>query len=218
MKISGKLTTTVVLTAIAAIVVFTVNTAEPIQNEKFFDFPLEFGEWKGNDVFMEEYVYQLLDTKYFFLRNYYSPRHDFPINLSIVWFDDKNISFHAPEACLGGVGHKVREKGTINANILGNDLEIGKLIVSQGREPRQVVLYYFDVDGYLTTSQIDVRFHVLKKRLFFRRTSASFVRIMAPVLIDEKTTISSMLAFMQEISALLPNHLYTEQIRSIPHA
>ncbi len=202
----------IILTSIAAGLVFAANNTEPFQNNKFYDFPLEIGDWKGREIAMSDYVYQGIETQYLFLRNYYSPRYNTPVNLSIVWFDDTNIAFHAPEACLGGVGNTVKEKTTTNMNINGQNLEIGKLIVGLNNQQQQMVLYYFDVDGYITTSQTDIRLHVLKKRLLLKRASASFIRIMAPITNDQDVDMDMMKDFLLDLNPIIPEYTYTDNI------
>ena len=204
---------TIALTTVAAVLVLAVNNARPFPNNRFFDFPLAIGDWKGRDIQMSDYVYQLIETRYLFLRDYQSPRYDEPVNLSIVWFDDTDIAFHAPEACLGGVGHKVKEKTTAIVNINGSDHTLGKLAVGNADGSNTIVLYYFDVDGYWTTSQADIRLHILGKRLLFKRASASFIRLMAPVVINDEETITMILDFLKTASEIMPEYLYTKYVK-----
>lgn len=203
----------IALTAVATVIVFVANTAKPFPNDRFFDFPLAIGDWNGRDIHMSDYVYQLIETKYLFLRDYQSPRYTAPVNLSIVWFDDTDIAFHAPDACLGGVGNKVQEKTIITANINGRDQTLGKLTLRQADGKKTVVLYYFDVDGYWTTSQADIRLHILGKRLLFKRASASFIRLMAPVATSEEETINVIKDFLETAVPAMPEYLYTEHVR-----
>ena len=75
-----------------------------------------------------------------------------------------------------------------------------------------LVIYFFDVDGYITTSQLGIRWHVLLKRLLFRRASASFVRVMAPVDTSNKATTELLAGFLRDIYPLLPEYTYTDRI------
>jgi EpsI family protein len=197
-------------TLIAAGIVHIVVSADAIENKMFYKFPLIIGTWRGTDISMESYVYKSLETPYVFLRNYSSPSYEYPLNLSIVWFDDRNMAFHAPEACLGGVGNTVNEKGTVNIR-LDKDYVIGKLKVEFNNN-HQLVLYFFDVDGFITTSQSQIRLRVLMNRMQFKRTSAAFIRIMAPILISEEETMRAELDFLKVIYPLLPEYTYTERV------
>jgi hypothetical protein len=75
------------------------------------------------------------------------------------------------------------------------------------------VLYYFDVDGYWTTSQADIRLHILGKRLLFKRASASFIRLMAPVATSEEETINVIKDFLETAVPAMPHYLHTEHVR-----
>lgn len=205
-----------VLTLAAALLVTMFNRTPEMENPIFFQFPLQMGDWSGVEYEMEDYVYQGIETPYLFLRDYQSPRHEIPVNLAMVWFDDTNIAFHTPESCLGGVGAAVRLSSTA-------DLETGtrepwpvrKLLVDHNDTPH-LVLYYFDVDGFMTTSQARIRLQVLKRRVLFKRTSASFIRIMAPIIDSEEETMSAMTDFIREVRRESGRYMYTENIGAVP--
>jgi hypothetical protein len=69
------------------------------------------------------------------------------------------------------------------------------------------------VDGYWTTSQADIRLHILGKRLLFKRASASFIRLMAPVATSEEETINVIKDFLETAVPAMPEYLYTEHVR-----
>lgn len=211
-KTYNKILITIALTFAATMFVFAANTAKPIENKMFFQFPMTIEDWSGREIQMQDYVYQMIETKYLFLRDYQSQRYSVPLNLSIVWFDDTDIAFHAPEACLGGVGNKVKEKTTIKARINGMEQTLGKLILDQPDKRKTIVLYYFDVDGYRTTSQTEIRLHILLKRLFFERSSASFIRLIAPVVTSDENTVVMMLDFLKGAQGIIPDYLYTDHV------
>jgi EpsI family protein len=202
------------------VIVFTILTAGfiakigyelPLENKHFFDFPMVIGDWKGEEVPMADYVYASLETKYSFLRNYRSNRHAIPVNLSLVWFDDRMVAFHAPEACLGGVGINIVEKSSIKVKLNGRDYEIIKLVVNYNNV-KQLVLYFFDVEGKITTNQSIIRLNILERRLEFKRASATFVRLMAPIENNEEKITKEMLDFLNSIYPLLPLYTYTDTI------
>lgn len=209
-----KYLTVITLTLLCSLIVHRVETAQPIRNDKFFSFPLTIGEWKGKEIAMSEYVYQGIETPYLFLRNYYSPMHNSPVNLSIVWFDDRNIAFHAPEACMGGVGNQVVEKSRKKVTLQGSKHEIEALVVQMPGQHKQLVWYFFDVDGYITASQTDIRLRVLKKRLLGKRASASFIRLMAPLIEDRGAVEQTLALFLEALMPLVPNYTHTDIVRT----
>lgn len=201
----------IALTLLTAGFIAKTGYEPPLENRKFFDFPMVIDGWKGEEVPMAGYVYQSLETKYSFLRNYRSDRYSIPVNLSLVWFDDRMVAFHAPEACLGGVGINIVEKDSMNIRLNGRDYEINRLIANYNNS-KHIVLYFFDVEGEITTSQSVIRLNILKRRLQFKRASATFVRIMAPLEGNEEKITKEMLNFLDSIYPLLPSYTYTDTI------
>jgi EpsI family protein len=207
-KEQTKFIIVIVITLLTAGFIAKIGYEPPLENNKFFDFPMVIGEWKGEEVPMADYVYASLETKYSFLRNYRSDRYAIPVNLSLVWFDDRMVAFHAPEACLGGVGINIIGKRPIKVSLNGSEHEINKLVVNYNNS-KQIVLYFFDVDGKITTSQSIIRLNILKRRLEFKRSSATFVRLMTPIENNEEEITKEMLDFLNSIYPLLP--LYTSK-------
>jgi EpsI family protein len=201
----------IALTLLTAGFIARIGYEPPLENKRFFDFPMVIGEWKGEEVPMAGYVYKSLETKYSFLRNYRSDRYSLPVNLSLVWFDDRMVAFHAPEACLGGVGINIVEKDPMKVRLNGRDYEINRLIANYNNS-KHIVLYFFDVEGEITTSQSVIRLNILKRRLQLKRASATFVRIMAPLEGNEKKITKEMLDFLDSIYPLLLSYTYTDSI------
>lgn len=200
----------IALTLAAAGLVAAVDRVEPIRNERLFEFPLSIGEWTGRDIPMSDYVYKGIETPYLILRDYRSQRSGRQVNLSIVWFDDTNIAFHAPEACLGGISEEVKAEGTVRLR-LDREHEMKKFVTNLGGTD-YLVIYFFDVDGYITTSQSGIRWRVLLKRLRFGRASASFVRVMAPVDVSEQEITELLAGFLKEIHPLLKEYTSTDRV------
>ncbi len=186
----------IVLTLVTAFVILRVHNIEPVKNEKLFDFPMKIGNWTGEKIQMEDWVFESLATSYSILRNYTSPEGE-KINLAIVWYDDKEIAFHGAAACLGGTGNMVTEMSFYKLNIDKNhDFTIGKLLANK-LSVQSLVLYYYISDGYLTADQIEIRKHVASKRLKLKRTSAAFIRIMMPIIKDRTETLKTLEDFVK---------------------
>ena len=200
----------ILLTIIMAIMVFYTKRFPPIENRKLFTFPLVIGAWTGVDVPMSDYVYRGIETPYLFMRNYTRPGVTSQINLAVVWFDDTNIAFHTPEKCLGGVGDEVLEKTSVTV-VLDKEYHLTKDIIELDNI-RHLVLYFFDADGFITSSQAAVRLRVLEKRLLFQRASASFVRIMTPIEKSEQDSMVLMMDFLKTFQPLIPYYTYTDMI------
>jgi len=202
----------VVLTGSLAVWVHGWSDLPPIENERFFALPMRMGEWVGTDIEMSDYVYAGIETSYLLLRNYRNVHHGRVVNLALVWFDDRNIAFHTPEACLTGVTDRISRTEVRRVALGGEEIRMGEVVVDR-QGGKSLALYYFDVDGSKTLSQSGIRLAVLKKRFRFERASASFIRCMTPVDRDVNEARETLLEFMKVLHPVLPDHTYTTRIR-----
>ncbi len=144
---------------------------------------MRLGAGEGRSSHSVEWAYDALETPYVFVRDYAKPAYPDPVNLSLVWFDDTNVAFHAPEACMSS---KIRGANSVRVVFdASGKHEVTKLLVELGTK-RYIMLYFFDVDGYITTSQTRIRLRMLFNRLHLKRSSATFVRVMAPLRGNER--------------------------------
>jgi len=184
-SLNKKVFAVIILNLIAFIFIYKINNIDSIDNSKLFEFPKTFLNHEGVDVPMEDWVYKSLETPYAILRNYITPEKNY-INLAIVWYDDRDIAFHAPEACLGGTGNTVKREKFIN--VIGHDnikYTLGELYVEKGNK-KQLVYYYYINEGNVTPNQISLRKNIIKQKLMLKRTSAAFVRIMTSINVSEE--------------------------------
>ena len=199
----------IVLTLLAAILVYEIDNIPSIKNERLTRFPNQIGNWNGQSIHMEEWVFDSLETNYAILKNYFSSDGQ-QINLAIVWYDDKEIAFHSAAACLGGIGAFVKEDDKHTVTVSGKgEKEISKIIAEQ-QLLKRVVLYYYISDGYITGSQKKLRAHILKKRIKFKRSSAAFVRIMAVIQKSEMETTNLLEKFLVETLPIVDAYTKTE--------
>ncbi len=207
MKNRIKFYLVIVITFATAIQSSHSGNSEALINGRLKSFPLAICEWNGQNLIMDDYVYQSLETPYFFVREYSRERTSDRVNLAVVWFDDTNIAFHTPENCLGGVGNTVKDQNILHYDNSGRYFELKRLLVEHNSR-KAIVLYYFDTDGYMTTSQAKLRLRILMRRLLSKRSSAAFVRLMAPVQTSEADALNLLFRFLDAISPLMPNYLY----------
>ena len=179
-KIYRRFLVVIILTIITATIVFHIENIEPFKNEMLFQFPMQIDQWSGENIPMEERIFESLETPYAILRNYHSIKGKV-INFSIVWYSDKEVAFHSAAACLGGTGNLVKVDELYDIKTQNKQIyRIGRIIADRYTH-KNIVLYYYVSDGYISGNQIEIRKHVMMKRLSFKRASAAFVRIMMPV-------------------------------------
>ena len=69
--------------------------------------PLNMGKWHGTDVFLAENIYDILETRAIIHRSYQFEGQR--VFLSLVFYPETKVDFHAPEACMGGSGRKINK-------------------------------------------------------------------------------------------------------------
>lgn len=168
------------LTLLTALSILLIRSNPPLENHKLFQFPLAFSSWQGQDIPMEPWVFESLETPFAIMRDY---RRDdgTNVNMVIIWYDDKEIAFHAPEACLGGVGNLVKSKQKrIYTNKNHEAVEVTELLTERSGQ-QFLVNYYFVNHHTVTDSQIKARWEILVRRLMMQRADIAMVRLIVPI-------------------------------------
>ena len=73
------------------------------------NFPKEISQWKSEDIKLEEKVYEILETRNLFMREYKKPNEP-GIVAYIIYADKNRKASHPPEVCLTGGGVTILNK------------------------------------------------------------------------------------------------------------
>jgi len=192
-----------------AITAFVVNGLhyEPSQNDRagFSDLraiPMQIGkQWRGEDLPLEEVVYDILETRTIIHRLYSSTERDI-VFLSIVHYQDTKMDFHAPESCFGGRGLKTIKKTKAISFLVGDqkvNLNVAEMTTT--KESGQVLSYYFYKSGRFTGSNyIKMRFNVAVNKLVRGDARGSLIRIATVLVPGKKAQAEAMLTgFLRNI-------------------
>lgn len=149
--------------------------------------PVDMGIWHGTDIHLDPIVFDILETRAIIHRNYTDKIQGNDVFLSIVYYQDTKVDFHAPESCLAGQGYTMsKTTKTIAFPFNGQSkvLQVSQLI-RQSNIDRQLIYYFYKNGDYIGNSYIKLRFHLAKNKLFFSRRSGSLIRT-STVLKDSK--------------------------------
>ena len=139
--------------------------------------PAVLGNWRGTDVVLTEDVYDILETRAIIHRSY--QYRDQRVFLSLVFYPETKVDFHAPEACLAGGGREIKKSAkTIMLENAGKNisLDLNQLIYS-GELNKELVYYFFKTGSYMGNSYIHLRFSLAGNKLSGNGTSGSLIRI-----------------------------------------
>lgn len=140
--------------------------------------PMQIGNWKGRDLPLNESVYEILETRAIIHRNYTDDKGN-TILLSIVYYHDTKVDFHAPESCLGGKGERTTKRIVklflpINKEIIS--LEVAKIIASNA-DDQSVSYYFYKAGDFIGQNYFKMRLTLAENSLIRNDKSGSLVRI-----------------------------------------
>jgi EpsI family protein len=141
--------------------------------------PLEMGDWRGRDVFLEEYVYKLLETKAIIHRSYRSNKGN--VFLSVVYYADTKVGFHEPEGCLGAKGLEL-EKAKMPIVLANRERITVNELKYQRESDNELVYYFYKAGGYLGDSYLKLRLNLALNKLMSRSKSGALIRVSTPIL------------------------------------
>jgi EpsI family protein len=143
--------------------------------------PKKLDHWQGHDFPLEELIYDILETRSIIHRNYQS--NDKNVFLSVVYYPETKVDFHAPESCLAGQGveiNKSRKKIKINymeKNIL---LDVNT-IIRRNNYSKELIYYFYKTGEFIGYNYIKLRIKLAFTKLVGKPTAGSLIRISTPL-------------------------------------
>lgn len=163
--------------------------------------PLEIGEWKGEDYPIDKIVFDILETRSILQRSYISDKEVF---LSVVYYPDTKVDFHAPEACLSGQGIEILKSTKSIEFYYGGDkikIDVNQLIWKQDNLKR-LVYYFYKSGEFIGPSYLKLRYSLAVNKLFAGEKSGSLIRV--ETLITNEDMEKSDKILINFMSALYP--------------
>jgi exosortase D (VPLPA-CTERM-specific) len=150
------------------------------QRKSFSEFPLSVGEWRGTlDQIAPEYL-QLLQLDDYVLADF-SSRTNASANFYVSYYATQanGNSAHSPRACIPGDGWEIvdfkdRENSRVIVN--GQSLRFNRVVIRKG-ENRQLVYYWFQQRGRISTNEYVVKLQVFWDAITRHRTDGAMVRL-----------------------------------------
>ena len=139
--------------------------------------PLNMKKWRGTEVLLAENIYEILETRAIIHRSYQFEGQR--VFLSLVFYPETKVDFHAPEACMGGSGRKINKSTkTIEFGNGGESISLGINQLTYEDGPQRDLVYYFYKAGSFTgKNYILLRLNLAKNKLAGDGSSGSLIRI-----------------------------------------
>ena len=170
--------------------------------------PLQLGQWKGHDVALDKRVYDILETRAIINRNYVSNGRS--VFLSLVYYPETKVDFHAPEACLSGRGVQVsKSPQSIVINYRGRKVKIGvNQLIRRHNSSDVLYLYFYKAGKFVGRDYLKLRMNLAWNKFFSTRRSGSLIRVSTPTIGGSQEKASKLLAnFIQDLYPYLLRYL-----------
>ena len=171
--------------------------------------PLNLGKWNGIDVSLEENIYEILETKSIIHRTYHKEKGK-KVFLSIVYYPETKVDFHAPESCLAGQGIQISKTGkTIYITHKGRKVKISlNQLVRKTNNSNELIYYFYKAGDFLGKSYIKLRFALAMNKFSTKEKSGALIRISTPALNNDYQPASeNLISFIAELYPSLIKYL-----------
>lgn len=160
------------------------STNSSFQESKsiFNSIPLNFEEWRGQDLRVSDNVFKILQTQSILVREYRNDTGD-KVTLAVIYYPDNQISFHAPESCLGGIGYTITQEGVHTVEFSNSPFEAidVKWLNYQQSQTHEFIYYFYATHDYSTPHYLSFRWQMLINQLKHRRTNGALIRVSTPI-------------------------------------
>lgn len=137
----------ILLLFISSLFVWRISQSKGSAGKKidFQRIPLQVGEWQGKDLKIPQMVYDILETKDVFSRQYQDKKGD-TINLTFVYTEDNPDSIHPPEICYLGGGVEIKDK-YVESIPLSNSAYLSVNVIKMQSSQGTIKAWYWFVVG-----------------------------------------------------------------------
>jgi EpsI family protein len=170
--------------------------------------PLNMGKWQGRDVPLDSRVYDILETRAILNRNYVENGHS--VFLSLVYYPETKVDFHAPEGCLSGRGIEVsKSPRTIYINYQGRKVKINlNQLVRRHAGSDELIYYFYKAGDFVGQSYIKLRLNLAMNKFGRGKKSGSLIRVSTPVFREDYKSVSIILTgFIEDLYPHLNKYL-----------
>lgn len=200
------------------IILFSSFIIKMISYDKFYksdegikrikNIPINIGEWKGVDYDLDQNIYDILETRSIIHRSYGNRLKN--IFLSIVYYNETKVDFHAPEGCLAGKGIEIsKSEHEITLNHENKKIKLNLVqLIRRNQQSDELIYYFYKSGNFLGSSYIKLRLMLALNKFSENAKSGSLIRISTNLKPGEYDDASAVLtAFIEELYPYLVKYL-----------
>jgi EpsI family protein len=146
-------------------------------------FPMQVGEWQGQELALGEDVLAVLGRGEFIQRFYQRPAGDPRIDFFVAFFPSQRTgdTIHSPKNCLPGAGWAPLESSTVQLKWPdGRTFPVNRYVIARGLD-RQLVFYWYQSHGRAVASEYWAKYYLVADAIRMNRTDGALVRVVTPL-------------------------------------
>ncbi len=155
-----------------------------LQRKDFSGFPMNFGEWRGQQEVMDRIYIDSLNLDDYIMANYLDG-HGYLVNFYVGYYAVQRADKvpHSPRACIPGGGWAITslsQREIAGLTLAGKPLRVNRLVIAQG-DNKQLVYYWFQQRNRALTSEYLVKWYLFWDALTRNRTDGALVRFVTRI-------------------------------------
>lgn len=180
----------------------TVALQQPLEG-----FPLALGPWQGTTEFFEPGILTGLGVDDYLIRRYRVGNGQ-AIWLYVGYYVSQRLSdrVHSPQVCLPGAGWVIVENVPHAVRVGNRTLVVNKAVVQKG-SARQLVLYWYDIQGRVIAREAQAARALAWNALTQRRSDESLVRLNSVITGTVDEALAAQTSFLQTMMPALDRYL-----------
>jgi len=215
---SSRFVVTATLMLVAAVALWLIPAEVPLPpRQPLKSLPMQFGNWAGTDIPLDEDTLKILGPGEFLLRDYEDTAQRLPwIGLFLAYFPTQKMgdTIHSPSHCLPGAGWVPTEREVVTLTRPdGSVFPVNRYVVSKAGE-RELVLYWFQAHGREVASEYSAKYYLIADSIRLHRSDGALVRLMTPMDKGESADAAQarIMQLGSQVLPLLDNSLPAENL------
>ena len=149
------------------------------------NFPLQIGEWQGENIGLTEREFAVLETRNAILRKYKNSKGE-PVFLYIIVSEKNRKTAHPPEICYIGSGAKILEKDVFSFDVTGLEdrFEVNSFVSRDKGD--SLVFYWYKSGNNFTANYLKQQTKVVLNKLMGKSSPIAMIRVSTPIAIDKE--------------------------------
>ncbi|MFH1868332.1 MAG: exosortase C-terminal domain/associated protein EpsI [Candidatus Omnitrophota bacterium] len=193
----------IALLAVTSIISFNMFLRQRAEKDSLDirKFPYAVGEWKGEELEVDERSYEILETRNLISRKYVNPSGE-SLYLFIIYSETNRAVFHPPEVCMIGSGVAIVDKQIADIESDKYKLSANK-IYTQREDFKGMALYCYKAGNLYTDNFYLQQISFAFNQLLGSHKGGATIRVTTGIGSDEEKAFMTLKSFFKEVVEIL---------------